>query len=980
MDKTKILKYIQLFREKAEQHKLVIFVGAGVSCNVEGFPDWNGLIQNMANSIGYSKCFSCRHKTDTCEETCQFRSDYSTDEFLKIPQYVFNQDEKQYWEIFRDSIPDVTQDAPLSSAILEINPVHIITTNYDRLLESSTNEHCEQYQVIIHDKDLLNAPKGKYIIKMHGSLHDYSSIVLKEQDYLNYSQTHILIELFIKSLLTDHIILFLGYSLNDYNIKLIISWLNYMKAQNGALAEAQKVGYIVLDQEQIDETQRCYYDRNNIEVINIHEMPLLGEIPSSLHRDQGKRLYSFLNTIADPSLEVGFQFITDAVRFMATHTFIDYQNILKQLYIKNYTVLGWQLRLHSESDYLRLITFMESDSPEAAQLKQLFINTGIFWIECVHAYPPKSFPVGNLSQSTLIQNELFMLYFQNRYAELKDRLGTDSNAIEKYFFESIIDGYSNILTSYDTIDFSSLSIDQKIAYLHNQAATKGIKTRRFDSKKLEHFIQNIAYSKDRDMFSAYVDILEGNHKKISKMYDTLGKLTEDIQSSNKINIGSTSIAQIHNIKPLAMTQYFFYFFNHLFFNGFSDLYTFFRPYIEALICANSEMAERPSNWAGFTVRNEKCRIEYIDIDIITKFILTDDLYNLLNAHRIRKLNMDLDGISFLVGCFKNICVSVSNGKIYGYKFSCFTTLANLAILLNLVELNEEHRSELSDSIRELFGDEQATRIIFSLQCPERKSILKAFSTLCKSLTFATDIEIVQRIVGHEFFYDYAINSRLSDLRNLLLAFINEENIDKYQTDLKNLLDSAEKFPQKVILLRLLNSRITNQDMRDHYRALLTSEFLNLDIAAIYDFVFSGWITPPQETISAFLNGILTLQRSRIKGVHSYPDPLEANLECAYILHISGFLPDLNPLKELIPERPHLQFLISPETFDYAQVDFSDYMWVNFARYKTYMQYFIAHKEVILPRIRDRIEQGIVSEDEKKIMYGFLLEDEEIWKC
>lgn len=69
---------------------------------------------------------------------------------------------------------------------------------------------------------MLNADKGKYIIKMHGDLSDASSIVLKEQDYLDYSQKHVLIELFIKSLLTDHIVLFLGYSLNDYNIKLMM--------------------------------------------------------------------------------------------------------------------------------------------------------------------------------------------------------------------------------------------------------------------------------------------------------------------------------------------------------------------------------------------------------------------------------------------------------------------------------------------------------------------------------------------------------------------------------------------------------------------------------------------------------------------------------------------------------------------------------------------------------------------------------------
>lgn len=51
MKNQELLEYIGLFREKAEQGKLVVFVGAGVSCNVEGMPDWNGLIQNMSNTI-----------------------------------------------------------------------------------------------------------------------------------------------------------------------------------------------------------------------------------------------------------------------------------------------------------------------------------------------------------------------------------------------------------------------------------------------------------------------------------------------------------------------------------------------------------------------------------------------------------------------------------------------------------------------------------------------------------------------------------------------------------------------------------------------------------------------------------------------------------------------------------------------------------------------------------------------------------------
>ena len=112
---------------------------------------------------------------------------------------MFNTDESLYNKVLAESVPMMTVDAPLSSAIFDINPGHIITTNYDQLLESSRNVFREQYQVIVNDKDLLNADKSKYIIKMHGDL-SANNIVLKEQDYLNYSQNHVLMELFIKSL------------------------------------------------------------------------------------------------------------------------------------------------------------------------------------------------------------------------------------------------------------------------------------------------------------------------------------------------------------------------------------------------------------------------------------------------------------------------------------------------------------------------------------------------------------------------------------------------------------------------------------------------------------------------------------------------------------------------------------------------------------------------------------------------------------
>ena len=46
-------------------------------------------------------------------------------------------------------------------------------------LEASESEYKSQYDVVITDKDLLNASKSKYIIKMHGDVQHPDTIVYK---------------------------------------------------------------------------------------------------------------------------------------------------------------------------------------------------------------------------------------------------------------------------------------------------------------------------------------------------------------------------------------------------------------------------------------------------------------------------------------------------------------------------------------------------------------------------------------------------------------------------------------------------------------------------------------------------------------------------------------------------------------------------------------------------------------------------------
>ena len=249
---------IHHIKEAIKQNKLVIFVGAGVSKNSH-VPTWGSLVRKYAEELHYTQCLSCHFKTY-----------FSTDEYIKIPQYYYSYDQSEnhqnYYSILKEAFNHNFQPNILNDLIVSLNPDHIITTNYDHLLDHY------QYEVITSDQDLLKSKSNHYLIKMHGDIDDIEHIVFKEDDYLNFSQTHALIELYIKSLLIDHIFLFVGYSLNDYNLKMFLNWIDYLGHENN-VKESMHANYLITtDIRSHQDYLISYYLQKNIRVINLNEL------------------------------------------------------------------------------------------------------------------------------------------------------------------------------------------------------------------------------------------------------------------------------------------------------------------------------------------------------------------------------------------------------------------------------------------------------------------------------------------------------------------------------------------------------------------------------------------------------------------------------------------------------------------------------------------------------------------------------------
>src|SRR5574344_2253529 len=165
------LTSIKNIQKAIENNKLIIFVGAGVSRN-SGIPTWESLVQILANELGIKP---------NSDNRC-----FSNDEFLKIPQYYFNErGKKEYDEKIKEILDKKVKPNEIHKIIFELNPQHIVTTNYDNLLEQQEKcQKAKKYSKVSNNKELASAFNSNFILKMHGEFND---IVLKEADYDSYS-------------------------------------------------------------------------------------------------------------------------------------------------------------------------------------------------------------------------------------------------------------------------------------------------------------------------------------------------------------------------------------------------------------------------------------------------------------------------------------------------------------------------------------------------------------------------------------------------------------------------------------------------------------------------------------------------------------------------------------------------------------------------------------------------------------------------
>jgi hypothetical protein len=139
-----------------------------------------------------------------------------------------------------DAVDTGREPSPMLRALARLPFSLVITTNYDQLFERALREAGKRPRVSVYKPaaepttDFRNATADAPVIyKLHGDIDHRESLVVTDEDYIQFvlrmsdKEPYDPIPLSLKFFLTGSPTLFVGYSLLDYNLRLLFKALRW---------------------------------------------------------------------------------------------------------------------------------------------------------------------------------------------------------------------------------------------------------------------------------------------------------------------------------------------------------------------------------------------------------------------------------------------------------------------------------------------------------------------------------------------------------------------------------------------------------------------------------------------------------------------------------------------------------------------------------------------------------------------------------
>jgi hypothetical protein len=191
--------------------RAILFVGTGVSMSL-GLPSWHQLIMHMGEDLGF-------------DPDVFVMPDAS---FLTIAEYYrlakgsigpLRSWMDRNWAVSSDTL----RASKVHNQIVDLDFPLVYTTNYDRNLEEIYLLRGKPFVKVANARDVATLDNtSTQIIKFHGDFDDDTSIVLAETDYFDRLAFESPLDIKFRADAFGKTILFIGYSLTDLNIRLLL--------------------------------------------------------------------------------------------------------------------------------------------------------------------------------------------------------------------------------------------------------------------------------------------------------------------------------------------------------------------------------------------------------------------------------------------------------------------------------------------------------------------------------------------------------------------------------------------------------------------------------------------------------------------------------------------------------------------------------------------------------------------------------------
>lgn len=288
--------------EELADGRCIVFIGSGVSNSVKfnddkRIPTWRDFLE---------KCLVQIHGRDK-EQAKQL---IEIDKYLDALQIIKDRmDPKDYKRILKNyftvHIRNISDHGALKP-IFNLNLPVIVSTNFDTTYE----DYCVQqttnqsYNVVSYDKtsEIIGALKSSegLILKAHGTIKEADNLIFTKNEYYKFMRNCPAFFTILKSLFLTRTILFIGYSLNDPDINILLNRVN-----GTDLICPSAPHYILLNETDSDKYKLKHW-KNNFNILPVfykkgsEEAPFENFVPvlDELH---SKVLNEFAHTSHGPS-------------------------------------------------------------------------------------------------------------------------------------------------------------------------------------------------------------------------------------------------------------------------------------------------------------------------------------------------------------------------------------------------------------------------------------------------------------------------------------------------------------------------------------------------------------------------------------------------------------------------------------------------------------------------------------------------------